>query len=59
MGRKIYCKKCKKDFVVYHNNLELIAIRPDLESEFGCEYRDRIYSCPRCDTVFIHAEYID
>ena len=59
MGTKVYCEKCKKDFTVYHNDLEVLSIRPDLESDFGCEFKDRIYSCPRCDKVIVHTEYID
>jgi hypothetical protein len=54
---KVYCNECKRNFLVHHTDCELISIRPDLESNYGGEFEDRIYSCPRCDKVFIHTEY--
>lgn len=60
MGTKIYCNKCKKNFITFHDDLELIAVRPDFEADdFGCEFQDRLYSCPRCDAVFIDTEYMN
>lgn len=62
MGTKIYCEKCKKDFVVYHTNLELIKIWPDDSAygrAWGCEFENHMYSCPRCDEVIIEIKYND
>ena len=53
MGTKIYCEKCKRDFVVYHTDLEMIKTWPDLYSDCGGEWESRMYSCPRCDEILV------
>jgi len=57
MGTKIYCEKCKKNFVVYHSSLETIKTWPDYDC--GGEFEERIYSCPQCDEIFVNTRYID
>lgn len=57
MGTKIYCEKCKINFVVYHTELETLKTWPDIYSEFGSEWEERLYSCPRCDEVIITTRY--